>query len=236
MKISKNTLSLLSSFTVVNNSIVVNRGNVLATVNTGKEKNNLIKALNTFMVRVEVPETFATDFTIGDLKRFLAVIATFDDPDFDFQYNCVVISEKNQSINYKYTSSNIIKAPITDSVPYTETWAEFIIDAKTISTLKKISTTMRHDDLYIRTVDGKVEIVLTTTNQGTDANENEYIINTDKETAKDFIVKASMTLFTGIITAKDEYSLKVVFNGGNNFIVLEGLGDTKIFYYIACKR
>jgi hypothetical protein len=236
MKISKNTLSILSSFTVVNNSIVVNRGNILATVNTGKEKNNIIKPLNTFMVRVEVPETFMMDFTIGDLKKFLAVISTFDDPDFDFQYKYVSISEKNQSIKYQYTGSNIIKVPIVDSVPYSETWTEFIIDAKMITTLKKISTTMRHDDLYIRTVDGKVEVVLTTTNQGTDANENEYIINTDKESEKDFSIKASMTLFTGIISNKDDYSLKVVFNGTNNFIILEGLGDTKIFYYIACKR
>jgi hypothetical protein len=235
MKISKNTLSLLSSFTVVNNSIVVNRGNILATVNTGKEKNNIVKPLNTFMVRVEVSETFATDFTIGDLKRFLAVISTFDDPDFDFQYNYVTISEKNQSIKYKYTGSNIVTAPIAESVPYTEVWTEFVVDAKMISTLKKISATMRHDDLYIRTVDGKVEVVLTTTNQGTDANENEYIINTEKETDKEFIIKASMSLFSGIISNKDDYSFKVVFNGKKNFIILEGLGDTKILYYISCK-
>lgn len=238
MKISKNTLNLFSSFTSLNNSLLVRKGNIISTTNVAKEGNRIIP-VKSVLVMAEVEEKFPIDFGIYDLKQFLQVIDTFDDdPEFEFEENYVKISEKNHNINYAYCAQNLILSPSVNTLPIDEVKAGFVLDPKTLGKLKKLSNVMKHDDLFVRnSQDGKnIELVLTTTNEASGENYNEYIINIEKEVHSEFNLKVSMKNITLVATDKDSYSVEVSVHKGKDILVMEGLGESKIIYYISSKR
>lgn len=238
MKISKNTLNLLASFANFNPSIYINKGNVIATTNVGKENNRVI-AIKSMLVRADVEELFPYDFGIFDLKQFLQVISTFDEePDFEFGDRYVTISENNQKIRYAYCEENCVLRPNSDSLEVGEEEMRFILDGKTLTKIKKVSNVMKHDDLFVRTKNGKnIELVLTSVDEGVEENTNEYLISieTDNEDSDiEFNLKFSMKSITTI--ANEDYLVKVCGHNGRKILLFEGVGNTKIVYYIAPKR
>jgi hypothetical protein len=87
MKISNDTLSVLKNFSTINTGIAVDSG-ALRTVSS--QKNILAEA--------SVSESFDTPFAIYDLNQFIATISLFENPDFEFGENSVVVSSgKNKS-------------------------------------------------------------------------------------------------------------------------------------------
>ncbi len=238
MKISKNTLNLLSSFSNFNPSIYIRKGNVIATTNVGKE-NTRVVPIKSVLVRVEVEETFPVDFGIFDLKQFLQVVSTFDnDPDFEFTERYVTISENNNTIRYAFCEENCVLQPNSTSLDVGEERARFIIDGKTLAKIKKVANVMKHDDFFVRTENGKaIEIVLTTVDEGVDEPINEYsvTIETDNEES-DIMFNAKFSMKSISALSNEEYDVRVCEYNGRNVLLFEGLGDTKIVYYIAPKR
>lgn len=238
MKISKNTLNLLSGFSTLNNSLFIKKGNVIATTNIGKENNRVIP-IKSVLVRAEVEEKFPSEFGIYDLKQFLKIVDTFEEsPDFEFFENYLTIGEKNNIIKYAYCAPNLILSPSSNSLKIEEVKENFILEPKILKRIKSLSGTLNHDDLFVRNAeDGKsIEIVLTTVNEGSGENINEYIVNIEKETEAEFNVKVSMKNFNLVANDKDNYNFQIAVHSGSNILVLEGLGDTKIVYYISSKR
>ena len=101
MKISNETLNVLKNFSTINTGIVVSGGTQIRTVSS--QKNILAEAA--------VSEDFTQPFAIYDLNQFLATVSLFENPDFDFGDNSVVISSGKNKSTYYYTDASMIIAP-----------------------------------------------------------------------------------------------------------------------------
>lgn len=101
MKLSKRTLAILKNFATINQSIVVKPGNKLETISNVKD----------IFAKVEVEENFQTTFAIYDLNEFLGVVSLFEDPDFEFNNDRVVISQGKMKQSYWYADTSVITSP-----------------------------------------------------------------------------------------------------------------------------
>lgn len=127
MKLSKKTLSVLKNFSTINQSIVIKEGNVLQTISDVKD----------IFARVEVEETFPVDAPIYDLNEFLGVIGLFEDPEFTFAENHVVISQGKLKQVYYYADASIITQPPENGVNLPSVEVEATLTKETISTVSK---------------------------------------------------------------------------------------------------
>jgi len=237
MKISKTTLNLLSSFVKLNPSILIKKGSRITTTNVGKENNRLIP-IKSVLVSVDVIEEFQNDFAIYDLKQFLDVIDAFNEPDFLFNDTFVEIKENNHSIKYAFVNPKVVLVPNTDSLILEKDKEFFLLDPKTLATLKKMSIVLKHDDLFIRNAKDKksIELVLTTVTDGSDEHFNEFVVSIDKEVESEFNIQLSMKNIGLVIIDKNVYNARISPYGGKDILVLEGTSDTKIIYYFTGKR
>lgn len=112
MKLSKRTLAILKNFASINQSIVINPGNVVETISNTKD----------MFGKAIVDETFEQKVAIYDLNQFLGVVGLFDDPDFEFGGEAVTISEGKSSQKYYYADPAVItQVPETGiNLPSTE--------------------------------------------------------------------------------------------------------------------
>ena len=105
MKISTQTLQVLKNYASINPNLLVKAGSVLSTISTNKN----------ILAKANVQEAFPASFAIYNMQQFLGVVSIFEDPDFTFDNNSVVISSGNKSIEYMYAAPEMIVAP-SDSV------------------------------------------------------------------------------------------------------------------------
>lgn len=231
MKISKNTLNILSSFTLLNPSIRIKVGNILASTNVGVE-NGLPVPIKTVLVRAEIEENFPMEVCIYNLKQFIQIVSTFGEPDFEFTEEHLIISEGNKSINYAYCRPNSIIYPKTDSLAMsTEDFvASFILDAKTLVGLKKMSGIVKNEDLYIKS-DEEFNIELILRNESDLSNEYKVLIEKPVEDEFEFKVSMKNIMY---IDADTDYIVKLLRDENADVVYFEGI-DKKIFYYIAIK-
>lgn len=102
MKIDTSTVGVLKSFAKINPSIVVQEGNVLKTISPTK----------TIMAKAKVGTVFDKRFAIYNLDRFMSIVSTFTDPDFDFGDKSVVISDNDRKTRYVYADeASVLRVP-----------------------------------------------------------------------------------------------------------------------------
>lgn len=105
MKLTNTTLAILKNYAAINNSIWINKGNVLKTITTPTK--------NIFAVAV-VQDTFPEDFGIYDLNKFLGVLSLHkDSPELTFESHQVKIGGLGgrSKVSYRYTAKDMITAP-----------------------------------------------------------------------------------------------------------------------------
>ena len=101
MKLSKRTQAILKNFAGINQSIVINPGNVLQTISNVKD----------VFAKATIEETFETKVSIYDVNEFLGVLSLFEDPELDFTANSVKLSQGNMTQTYYYADSSVITQP-----------------------------------------------------------------------------------------------------------------------------
>ncbi len=101
MKIDNSTITVLKNFAKINQSILVNEGNVLRTISPTK----------TIMAKATVQTKFDTKFAIYNLDRFISTLSLFEDPELEFTDKFVTISSNKKSVNYVYCDENVIIKP-----------------------------------------------------------------------------------------------------------------------------
>ena len=85
MIINNETVETLKNFAEINQSLVIETGDVIKTVS--EQTNVLAKA--------KLGQSFPQDFAIYDLNKFLGVLSLFAEPQFDFSEKSIKIqSEK----------------------------------------------------------------------------------------------------------------------------------------------
>ena len=104
MKLSKETIEVLKNFAGINQSIVVNKGSKLKTVNS----------LKNILAHATVEEDFPKEFAIYDLTEFLGLISTMEDPELSFNDSDVTVSSGSRKVKYRYADTDYIVKPEKD--------------------------------------------------------------------------------------------------------------------------
>ena len=131
MKISNETLNILKNFSSINNSILIRpkEGDVgkISTVSTQK----------TIMAKAIIKEEFKKECAIYELSRFLGTVSLFDDPEFEFEDNHVLISSGQQATIYRYADPQSIVAAPEKDVTIVDPDVEFYLNVDDLSSLVK---------------------------------------------------------------------------------------------------
>ena len=137
MQISKTTLGILKNFASINQSIVVDPGSELKTISNVKD----------MFANATVEETFETPFAIYDLNEFLGVIALFEEPEFDFQSDRVIISEGDTVQEYFYADRSVISTPPEKGITLPSVEVETAITKESLGRMKRAAAVNNATDM-----------------------------------------------------------------------------------------
>jgi len=141
MKISNDTLNILSSFTDLNNQIQVKPGSNLVTVSS----------TNSVLANAKIPETFDQEFCIYDLSQFLSAVSMFESPDFDFSDKTVNVSNGSGSFfTYVYADPRTIVVPPKDKLGIVGEDVSFSVSADTLKSLFKAAAVLSLPNIVVR--------------------------------------------------------------------------------------
>lgn len=160
MTISNETLTILSNFSGVNQSILVHPGNKLSTISASKN----------ILAHANIEEEFETEFAIYDLSKFLGVLKLYEEADFEFNEEFVIIRNKKnarQYTRYYFSNPSVVIAPPKDkkvSFP-DEPTVEFSISQKDLQNIVKGCSIMSLPDVDIKGTEGEKVMI-----EGLDAN------------------------------------------------------------------
>lgn len=103
MKLSHNTLSILTNFSTINSNILFRPGNVLRTMSLAGDVSASAK----------IAENFENEFAIYDLPQFLKGIKLYDNPELEILKDdgYVLIKHGNHTVKYFITEPDLVVAP-----------------------------------------------------------------------------------------------------------------------------
>lgn len=101
MKISQETLAILSNFAAINQNIFIAAGNVIKTKTP---------ASLSVIATAHIQETFPVDFSVYELSKFLNVLSLFEDPDVEFHEGHMTVAKNKAQANFVYTNPSLIDA------------------------------------------------------------------------------------------------------------------------------
>ena len=101
MKISNETMAILSNFANINQNIFIAPGNMIKTKSP---------ASTTVMAIAKVVEEFPTEVSIYELSKLLNVLNLFDDPDVEFSLAHLTVKQNRSSANFTYSNKALIDA------------------------------------------------------------------------------------------------------------------------------
>ena len=103
MKLSTQTIKILKNFSEINPTLLVHQGSNLVTIDHNKR----------IIADAKVPEVFPVNFAIYDLNQFLSVSSFFDNPEFEFTQDRVLVKSTNRQMNYIFADPSCV----TDATP-----------------------------------------------------------------------------------------------------------------------
>lgn len=195
MKISEDTLSILSNYATINGSLFIPAGSVLKTISEGVN----------ILSEAKVDETFPKDFGIYDLNEFLNAISLLEDPNFNFSTDHVDIQSGNSKtkIRYGYCDPTMIKGVPKNPVKLGDPVLSLVVTKDTLKTLKKAGGVLNNPHLSLTPRFGKSEVVASVTNKEAGKGDRPFfdvILETESvNDAKDFNSDFNMTFFIDLI-------------------------------------
>lgn len=145
MIISNETLTILSNFSGINQSILVYPG----------QKLNTISASKNILAYANIEEEFESEFAIYDLSKFLGVLKLYDEAEFEFNEEFVIIrnkKNKRQYTRYYFSNPSVVIAPPKDKrVQFPdESTVEFMITQKDLQNIVKGCSIMSLPEVDIK--------------------------------------------------------------------------------------
>lgn len=216
MRLSKETHSILKNFASINSNILIQPGNTIKTVSTGKN----------IFAEAKIAEEFDVDVPIWDLNKFLGVVSMFTNPDLEFTDTHVVISNGRSSVTYYYSEPALLTVP-TRSINMPVATVEFELSEQDLNDILKASSILQVSDLNITAENGKVTI---TVDDASQSNSNNFKVEIDCD-------KINMN-FDGVINVSEikfipgSYTVQLTSGIISKFIHKA----LDLSYYIAIKR
>ena len=153
MKISSQTLQVLKNFASINPNLLVKPGSVLSTISTNKN----------IFAKATVTEQFPVSFAIYDMQQFLGVISIFDDPDFTFVFNSVIVSSEGRSVEYVYANQEMVVAPsdgVAEKIAVKDPEITFDLTAQGLNEVIKATAILQLDKINVVSKGGVVSVVV----------------------------------------------------------------------------
>lgn len=138
MKISEQTIKILTNFATINPSISVKKGNVIST----------LSPFETIFAKATVQEEFPVDFCIYDLNNFLRALDFFDEPELNFKDTNVKFVEGNKSLTFTYADPTTIKT-LKNNIKMPDTDIMIKLSENDVESVFKAAQALKVDDLSI---------------------------------------------------------------------------------------
>lgn len=154
MILSQKTVNNLKNFAGINQSIMIQPGNILRTIDNS----------NVIIGKAIVEENFDIPFGIYDLNEFLSALNLFENPEIKFFDKQLTIKEQSsdRSISYRYCDPEIIHTT-TKEIQMPSTEVQFTLSEKDLIRLLKTSVVLGNPNICVR--------------NGSDSNTAEILVN-----------------------------------------------------------
>ncbi len=143
--LSSETLEVLKNFSGINSNIIVTPGNVLHTMSP----------VMSIVGKAKIAETFEIPFGIFDLGEFLALVSTFQTPEFTFEELRVTVKEAGAKASdrlvYHYSPTNLLTEPKT--VKEFDSVVDFKVRSAVLENLFKRAAIGKFEDLAVESND-----------------------------------------------------------------------------------
>ena len=152
--LSENVLSVLKSFSSINQSIVIKPGDKLRTISNQK----------TIMAEANLDMKFDSTAAVYDLARFLATVSLFEKPDLTFNEKTIAIAEGKKRVNYTLAEPSMIVQPPENviNMPACEvevdlSWSNVneVLKAAAVLQLPEVSFTGKDGEVTLEALDSK---------------------------------------------------------------------------------
>jgi len=127
MQLSAKTINVLKNFSTINPSIVLKPGSVISTISPNK----------TIMARATVPDQFEGVYGFYALNRFISAFSLFENPEFEFGRESVVIRSDNRKGVYHYSDPSVIIVAPEKEINLPTVDVEFTLTNKNIQAVMK---------------------------------------------------------------------------------------------------
>jgi len=147
MKLSSNTIEILKNYAEINPGIYFNKGNIIATTSEGKN----------ILSEAEIEEYFPQEFGIYDLKRFLKILALYDnavDLEFYNEYFLIKSGNGKNITKYRNAPKEMIILP-TNSRPNKNYITSFLLTKDNLEWILKVANATEVPNIAIES-DGNI--------------------------------------------------------------------------------
>ncbi len=200
MKISRETIDILTNFASINASIYIRAGSTIKT----KAPLENVGAVAT------VTEVFPTDFAIYALSDLLSLLKLFDEPDVEFGPNSLTLRSESGAIVYHYLDPALIDEAKM-KIPQYNTVFEFDMTDADIKMIHKTASILDANTLSVIGDGSSVQLIV--------SNDGHDVTNSYKkpigESTEVFSYHISLDTFKLI---SDCYSVKLAQSGKAKFV------------------
>jgi len=153
ISLSKETLTTLKNFGSIGKSLLFPSGNTLSTINSG----------NSLLSTVRIDETIPNTFAIYNLNDLVATLSLFKDPKITIEDQYMIIRDEDNNdteVKYLFCNPKVIKTPPKSSITLPSEDVLFTLDIDTLNRIKKASSVMGLQYLYVNGSEGKISLEL----------------------------------------------------------------------------
>lgn len=159
MIIEQQTVSILQNFQTINQSIVINEGDLIRTLSPSK----------TVFAQAKVPNIFPLKFGIFDLSRFIGILSLNKQSEINFNETYMDIVQGTNRIKYTYCEPSLIVSPPETGMVLKNSLISFNLPEACFNQVIKAMQILGFNEIEIRGEDGKLSIAaISTKNQNSD--------------------------------------------------------------------
>ena len=160
MIIHNETVEYLKNFAEINQSLVIEKGNVIKTVS---EQTNV-------MAKADLGQEFPQDFAIYDLNKFLGVLSLFAEPKFDFSEKSVKIQSSVDANNftagdsvaeYQFANMSLFENErkiLAKDIELPSEDASFKLEEKYLVSIMRAASVMSLPEIAVIASEGKIKL------------------------------------------------------------------------------
>lgn len=232
MKISKQTIQILSNCAKIRESINFGVGNQIRTKDSSQAFNAII----------EIDESFPKDFCVYDLNSFIAALKIFNEPEIEFKDTNMIIKDSNgkAKINYAYTNPILIQlmSDYSKNISLDNKICTFSLTNEQFNELSSAASLFGVDDIEFKAVTKDTILVTATTSSGIKRDtDNSYSVSLDVEVEdNDLFSQLNISTMKSILKLMPlDYTVSIYAYNPQTYM-LEFVDETgKIKYYAGAK-